>query len=191
MRAAVPVGCWMRTFCPTFNAAKVAGVIFGKGVSDELAKAIYATSKKLGVSLQAASLLNIGQAITESGQGAATFLPQILQLVTGIARVPPLGAESPGDGRTQPQQRAQQGQQRARRKGFLFRHVRGVEHFHAGNFLGFLDLGQFVFAGQRFENRFLDLGAAQQVGGFLTGLEGDAEFALDAAEGDDGEEMMA
>lgn len=62
-----------------------AGQVLGMAVSDELAQAIEQTADDLGVSVAAASLLHLNDAIEESGDAASTFAPQVLDLMQGIA----------------------------------------------------------------------------------------------------------
>lgn len=70
---------------PWHNAAKMAGSVFGMHVSDELSKAIYADSQKLGISLKSATLLHLTEGIKESGKAVSEFQHQIGELMTGVA----------------------------------------------------------------------------------------------------------
>lgn len=70
---------------PWHKAAEEASKIFGFAVSKDLAKAIYADSQALGLTLASATLLHLGDAIKESGKPVAEFQKQIGQLMTGIA----------------------------------------------------------------------------------------------------------
>jgi hypothetical protein len=64
---------------------KDAGKELGFAVSEELAKAIEATGKKLKLSNKDATLLNLDKGIQESGKAATAFAPQINDLIKGIA----------------------------------------------------------------------------------------------------------
>jgi gas vesicle protein len=65
--------------------AKDAGKVLGEGLSKETISKIEEDSKKLKISIQKASLLNISTAIADTGKAAATFGPQINDLIKGIA----------------------------------------------------------------------------------------------------------
>ncbi len=62
-----------------------AGRILGMNVSKELAKKIEETSKTLHISIKAATLLNLDEAIKESGKSASEFGDQIEDLMRGVA----------------------------------------------------------------------------------------------------------
>lgn len=66
------------------KAGKEAGKTLGVGVSDELAKAILADSKKLGISVKDASLLALPQAMQASGKDAREFAGQTSSLLKAI-----------------------------------------------------------------------------------------------------------
>jgi hypothetical protein len=66
------------------KAATEAGKVFGTKVSDELAKAIQANSKKLGISLKNASLLALPDVMAEAGGDPRKFGAQALQLLDAI-----------------------------------------------------------------------------------------------------------
>lgn len=65
--------------------AKDAGKVLGEGLSKETISKIEEDSKRLKVSIGAASLLNITTAIADTGKAASTFAPQINKLIQGIA----------------------------------------------------------------------------------------------------------
>ena len=65
--------------------AKDAGKVLGEGLSKETIAKIQEDSKKLGISIKQAALLNISTAIADTGKAASTFGPQILDLMKGIA----------------------------------------------------------------------------------------------------------
>lgn len=62
-----------------------AGKILGTEVSKELAKQIEATAKELDVSIATASLLNLGDAMSQSGESAVSFGSEMSTLLKGIA----------------------------------------------------------------------------------------------------------
>jgi len=66
------------------KVGKDAGKILGFAVSDELAKAIDATKKKLGVSTEAATLLHLNEAMAESGKSAGEMSSQVFALMAGV-----------------------------------------------------------------------------------------------------------
>jgi TP901 family phage tail tape measure protein len=65
--------------------ADAAGKILGVEMTKELAVAIDNTKKKLKVDTKSAALLNITTAIESTGRSAASFAPQITDLIKGIA----------------------------------------------------------------------------------------------------------
>jgi len=67
------------------KVGKDAGKILGFAVSDELAKAIDATKKKLGVSTEAATLLHLDEAMAESGKNAGQMSAEVFKLMAGVA----------------------------------------------------------------------------------------------------------
>jgi len=66
------------------TASKIFGDELGKGVSDELAKAIFETQKQLGVGAETASLLHIGDVMDEAGGSATEFADEMQTLLQGI-----------------------------------------------------------------------------------------------------------
>lgn len=65
--------------------AKDAGKVLGEGLSDETISKIEEDSKKLGITIKQASLLNVSTAIEDTGKAASTFGPQVQSLIQGIA----------------------------------------------------------------------------------------------------------
>jgi hypothetical protein len=65
--------------------AKSAGDVLGVEMTDALAKAVDATMKKLNVSASTAGLLNLDKAMSTSSKTAASFAPQVLALLAGVA----------------------------------------------------------------------------------------------------------
>lgn len=65
--------------------AKDAGKVLGEGLSSETVKKIEEDSKKLGISIKKASLLSISEAMADTGKAAATYAPQVGELMKAIA----------------------------------------------------------------------------------------------------------
>ena len=71
------------TESPAEKAGKESAKAFGKGfaASDELKNSIAASAKNLNVGFREASMLNMTQAMKESGKDARTFAPQVSELM--------------------------------------------------------------------------------------------------------------
>jgi hypothetical protein len=67
------------------DMAKTAANVLGVAVTDEMAKAVDATMKQLNVSAPTAALLNLDKAMASSTRSAASFAPQVLALIAGVA----------------------------------------------------------------------------------------------------------
>lgn len=65
--------------------SKEAGAVLGKGLSEELVEKIAAESEELGITIGKAALLNINEAIDDTGKKASEFGDQIGDLLVAIA----------------------------------------------------------------------------------------------------------
>lgn len=70
---------------PVEKAQKEAGEILGTGISRSLAESITEQADQLGIAVAEAALLALPEAIAESGEAAASFTGEILELQNAIA----------------------------------------------------------------------------------------------------------
>src|SRR5216684_4303972 len=86
---------------------------------------------------------------------AENFLRKNFVGIARIRLVPSRPSKYPSCRNSKRKRRSQKHDQHARGKRLLIWNVWRIEHFNGWNFFHFLNLGQFIFLGQSFENCFL------------------------------------
>src|SRR5579885_1375413 len=79
-------------------------------------------------------------------------------LFSRLVPLPGVGSNDHSAGNADREQRSQSNDCRTGREGSFFRNHGGVKHVDGWNFFGLLHLGEFVFLGEEFVNRLLNLG---------------------------------